>query len=136
MLIVVFSSSDAEFDALYKQVVLEQLGQVASFNLGAMAASACSALLSSLKSVRTESSVSLLRNPTVEDLALLRRLGAVVCHRYELGARYRHERLIEHGDLFYATKFIKPLPPHVLAVDEMLTEAKIRHRKRVRAHAA
>jgi hypothetical protein len=137
MLIVVFSNTDAEFDALYKAIAHEQCGQVASFNVGAMSESAASALLARFGNMNTEQTITLLRNPAFADLPLLRAMGAVVCHRYTLlSRRYKTERLIEHGDLFYVTATRSEVPAHVLRVDELLSEAKIRHRQRVRAHAA
>lgn len=86
----------------------------------------------------SERRVTVVSNPqTGQELKLLREFGAVVCHQYgPLSPLYSNEISISPlHDLHYVPDLVgRGLPGHVLCVDEVLSECKIRHRKfRLRA---
>lgn len=81
----------------------------------------------------TERRVTVVSNPqTGQELKLLREMGAVICHQYgPLSPLYTSEISISPlHDLHYIPDLVgRGLPGHVLCVDEVLSECKIKHRK-------
>lgn len=80
----------------------------------------------------TERRVTVVSNPqTAQELNLLRKMGAIICHQYgPLSPLYTNEISISPlHDLHYIPDLVgRGLPGHVLCVDEVLSECKIKHR--------
>ncbi|MBB1290982.1 MULTISPECIES: hypothetical protein [unclassified Pseudoalteromonas] len=91
------------------------------------------AQLNQIPDRKTERRVTVVSNPqTGRELALLRGMGAVVCHQYgALSPLYTTEiKISPLHDLHYVPHLtFSGLPGHVFTVDELLSECKVKHRK-------
>ena len=134
MIIVLFANTKEALKTVFGYIAHQHAGHSVHVNLTRVEnIDLRMSQLNQIPDRKTERRVTVVSNPqTGRELKFLREMGAVVCHQYgPLSPLYTNEISISplHDLQYVPSLSVGVAPGHVLAVDELLSECKMMHRK-------